>query len=402
MRITVFIHHLFEQEPLLFQKFDHTFVRFFDKRTGKIRYGRLETAALVHHVDHGKPILLSDAIVVFTERGSNMHDTRAVRQRYIAVADNIVRFFAERSLCIVKQRFVFRKFVFLALFHGQDFVIFKKRPDQCLRQHIMRPVFRFDLRIIFIRVHAKRHVGRERPGRRRPRKKITVFQTFPVKTNENGSLFDVFIPLRHFMRGKRRSAARAIRHDLMTFVQKPFFPDLFQSPPDRFDVFVIVSNVRVFHVSPVSDPFRHLFPFALIFPYALFAFLDKRFNAVFFYILLTVHSQKFFHFQLDRESVRIPPRFAQDMFALHRLVTGNDILHDTRKDVPDMRLAVRRRRSVVKREFLAAFVLFHTVFKHMLFFPERDHVLFTVDKIHRRVNLGIQLFILIHCFLSLR
>ena len=257
----------------------------------------------------------------------------------------------------------------------------------------MRAVLRLDLRIVLVRVHAERDVGRERPRRSRPGEEVRIFQPLSLEAHEHGRFLDVLVPLRHLVRGERRAAARAVRDDLMPLVQEPLLPDLFQRPPDRLDVLVVVGDVRVFHVRPVAHAFGHFFPFALVFPDAFLAFFDKRLDAVFFDVLLAVHAEHLFHFQLDGQTVRVPARFAQDVLALHRLIAGNDVLHHAGENVADVRLAVCRGRAVVERKLLSALSLLHAVLKHVLLFPERDHFLFALDKVHRRVYLGIKLFL---------
>ena len=95
MRVTVFIEHFLEQKSLFFQKSDHALIRLFDEYTRKIFYGRHKIAALVDEIDDGQTIFFTDTVVIFTKRGRDMNDTRAVRKCYIIVADNIVRFFTE-------------------------------------------------------------------------------------------------------------------------------------------------------------------------------------------------------------------------------------------------------------------------------------------------------------------
>ena len=281
-------------------------------------------------------------------------------------------------------------FVFDTLFHRQNGIIFKKGCNERFRKDVACAV-RFYFNIIFVGIHTERDVGRKCPGRRCPSEEISVFLTLYAETHEYGSFLYVLIALRHFVRGKRRSATGAIRNDLMSFIEKTFLPDLFESPPNALDIFIVVCHVGIFHIRPVTDTFGHLFPFALIFPDALFALFDERLDTVFFDILLSVHTEQFFHFQFYGKSVRIPARLAQNVLALHRLITRHDIFHDTGKNMPDMRFAVRCRRTVIERKLLVSFVFFHALFENAVFFPELYDFLFPFDEIHRRVNL------LVHC-----
>ena len=386
VRVAVLVGHLFEQQALFLEHGDDALVRLFDELPGKVGDGGLEAAALVHQIDHGQAVLLPHAVVVFAEGGGDVDDARAVGEGDVAVADDVVRLFAVAALGIGEEGLVLGVFVFLALFDGEEGVapFFKQRRKQRLRQYIALPC-PFDLGVVFFRVHAQGDVGRQRPGRGRPGEEPGMVLPLAAEADEHGGLFDVFIPLRHLVRGERRAAARAVRDDLVPLVQESLFPDLFQRPPDRFDIVVVIGDVRVLHIRPVADPFGHLFPLALVLPHALLALLDEGLDAVLFDILLAVHAQRLFHFQLDGQAVRIPARLAQDVAALHGLVAGDDVLHDAGEDMPDVRLAVGRRGAVVKGKFLSALALFDALFKDALLFPELDDFFLSADEIHRRV-----------------
>ncbi len=197
------------------------------------------------------------------------------------------------------------------------------------------------------------------------------------------------------MRRQRRSASGAIRHDLVTFVYQSFVCDRLDRPPYRFDKFVVVSYVRVVHIHPIAYSVRHSLPLAFILPYALFALLYKRLDAVFLYLGLAVYAEQFLYFEFYRQSVRIPARFSSYVIAFHSLISGNYILHNSGEDMSDMRLAVCRRRTVIERKRLLAFILLYAFFEYLVFFPERDHIFFSLAKIHSGINLFIHLSLLL-------
>ena len=167
--------------------------------------------------------------------------------------------------------------------------------------------------------------------------------------------------------------------------------DLFQRPPFRFDVIVVIGNIRRIHIAPIADAVGHGLPFARIFPDGLLALFDERLDAVIFNVLFVVEPESLFHFQLDGQAVGIPARLAQDVATLHGLVTGDDVLDDAGEDVPDVRLAVRRRGTVIKGKLLAPFALFHTLFKDAVFVPELHRFLFPSRKIHGRIHFFVHI-----------
>ena len=401
VRVAVFVEHFFEQQPLLFEQRDDALVRFFDERSREIGNGGLEAAALVHHVHDGQPVLFADAVVVLAEGGRDVHDARAVRQRDVPVADDVVRLLLIAALRVGKERLVFAVFVFAALLYGESLVapLFEQRGHERLRQNVARAVLRLDLGIVLLRVHAEGDVGGQRPGRRRPGEEVGVLHALSFEAHEHRRLLHVLVSLRDLVRGERRPAARAVGHDLVPLIQQPLLPYDFQGLPDRLDIIVLIGDVRVLHVRPVTHALGHTFPFALVLPHAFLALLDEGLDAVLFDILLAVHAEQFFHFQLDGKPVRIPARLAQDVLALHGLIAGDDILHHAGEDMPDVRLSVRRGRAVVKGKLLVPLVALHALPEHVVLLPEGDDLLLAPDEVHRRVHFGIKaLLVLVHSF----
>ena len=189
---------------------------------------------------------------------------------------------------------------------------------------------------------------------------------------------------------ERRTAARAIGNDLVPLIKKPLFVDLFQRPPLRFDIVVVISDVGIVHIAPIAHAVRHLLPFVRILPDGFFAFADERFDAVCLDLRLMVESELLFHFQLDGKPVRIPARFSQNVHPLHRLIAGDDVLHHAGENVPDMRFAVGRGRTVVKGKLLLAFVLLHAVFKDVILVPILHHSLLPVYEVQGSVYFFIE------------
>ena len=73
---------------------------------------------------------------------------------------------------------------------------------------------------------------------------------------------------------------------------------VFKRPPLRLYIIVVVGDVRVVHVDPVTHAVGHFFPFALILPYGLLALFYERLYPVAFYLLFAVQPEGFFHLQL--------------------------------------------------------------------------------------------------------
>ena len=272
-----------------------------------------------------------------------MHYARTVGERNVRIAHHVIRLFAETEFLLSERikRLVFQPFVFRSFLLPEDFVaafslfvrlfISEHGGKQAFGKNTFFAAFvHFHAHVIERGIHAERDVGRQRPGRSRPGENIQIFFAFHFEFHVRRFLFYVFIPLRHFVRRKRGAAARAIRHDFMPLIQQTFFVHFFQRPPLRFDIIVVIRNVRIIHIAPVPHAIGHLFPFRGILPYGFFTFADERLDPVRLDLRFMIEAQFLFHFQFHGKPVRIPARFTKNVIALHRAVSRNDVFHYAR------------------------------------------------------------------------
>ena len=287
---------------------------------------------------------------------------------------------------VVEQRLVLGVFVILALFDGEllVFALFEQAGDERVSEDVCLLSDAY-FGVIFLGVDAERHIAGQRPGRGRPCEEVGVLAPLHRELDEYGLLLHILVSLRDFVRGKRCPATRAVRHNLVTLVKQTLVRNLLERPPHRFDVVVVVGDVGVLHVRPVTDSVGHDLPLVLILPHRLLALFDEGFDAVFFDFLFAVDAELLLDLELNGQTVSVPTGLAQDKIALHCLVTGYDVLHDAGEDVPDVRLAVGGRRSVVKIEALPAPVFLDALFENLVFFPERQHLFFALDEVQRCV-----------------
>ncbi len=104
--------------------------------------------------------------------------------------------------------------------------------------------------------------------------------------------------------------------------------------------------------------------------------MDERLDTVFFYLFFAVETQLFFDLELNGESVRIPSGFSRHHVSFHGAVSRDHVLYDTRQHMPDMRLSVRGRRSVVKSIDGAAAPLLYALLKYIVLIPKIEYILF--------------------------
>ena len=124
-------------------------------------------------------------------------------------------------------------------------------------------------------------------------------------------------------------------------------------------------------------------PLRRIFPDGFLAFFVEGFHAVPFDVLFAVQFQQLFNFQLNRQAMRIPAGFAENMVPFHRFIARDDILDRARQNMADVRLAVCRRRPIIEGEIIALGSVFNALFENMVFLPELAHFTFTADEIKR-------------------
>ena len=374
--------HCLEQFVFALKFLDNILVCVLAEQAFEVVYGVFESASVVNHLNKRQTVLFADFAVILAKCGRDMHDARAVGERDVRIVGDIVRLF----LCarvVIEKRFVFYEFVFATLFRVDFDVlvfIFEQGRNQSVCEDI-KLLSDLNLRIVLFAVHTKSDVRRKRPRRSRPSEEIRVFNAFNFKFDENGSFLNVLVALRHFVRGKSRSATRTIRHDFVAFIDKSLVSHLLDSPPYRLDIVVVVSDVGILHIRPIPDTIGHFLPLVGVFPNGFLTFFDKRLDAVLFDFLLTVDAELFFDFQFHGQTVSIPTRFAQNVITLHRLVARDNILHNASENVSDMRFTVRSGRTVIKTEFGITFVLFYALFKNVLLFPKSENLLFAINEI---------------------
>ena len=239
----------------------------------------------------------------------------------------------------------------------------------------------FYLRIILFRIYTKCNVRWQSPWSCCPCENICVL-VFNFKTNNRRTLFYVFVSLSHFLCRQRSTTTRTVRHDLKSFIKKSFIPDLLQCPPLRLNKCVVISNIRIIHISPETYSIREILPHTFVFPHTLFTLFDKWLNTIFLNLILSVKAKSLLNLQLDRQSVSIPSGLSRNFIPLHGTVTRNHILDNTCQNMADMRFTIRSRRSIIKHILWTALTVLHTLLKNMIVFPEFLRFLLPVNKIH--------------------
>ena len=358
----------------------------------------------VYKLYERKVVIASHTVIILTKCRSNMNDTGTVAHGNIAVAYYEMRFFLLLCRCFsgtFPERLVLFIFQIFSLIGFQDlvcfFILFCKLAQNLvhkgLSQVISITVCCLYLTVSLIRVYAERKVGRQCPRCGCPCKEICLLANH-FKTYNSRTLFYSLVALGNLLCRKRSSAARAVRNDLKSFIKKIFVPDLFQSPPLRLDIIIIIGYIRMIHICPETNCGRKILPHSLVFPDTFLTLLDKRLHTVSLDLLLAVKTKLFLYFKLYRETMGIPACLTRNHAALHCAVSGDHVFDDTGQYMANVRLSVSGRRSVIKCIGFPFLTTVHTFFKNFVFFPELLNLFFTVHKVQVRI------YLLIHdCFL---
>ena len=322
---------------------------------------------------HDRQIVASSClVVVFTECRSRVYDTSTIFDGYVVCAC-----YEESFLVRLDERhqlFVFHVFQVFSLHFLQHFVAAFSQDfvseDLCnikdLAFFISGNHLYFD--IVDLRSYCQGYVGCQRPRSRRPCQEVFV-SVFSLEFGCDGRYFDFFISLCYFVGSQSRSAARAVRQDLVSFVDHACLEEFLDDPPEGFYVVVVQRDVWMIQVDEVSHPLGHVAPHAFVREYGFSALFVEFFDTVFFDVLFAGHAQLFFDFDFYRKSVSIPACFSRNFITLHGLVAAHGVLQRSGDHVMDTRLAVSRWRSFIKDEWRHTLSCADTFSQQIFFFP---------------------------------
>ena len=140
--------------------------------------------------------------------------------------------------------------------------------------------------------------------------------------------------------------------------------------------FVIVGKIY-----PAADPLEHIDPDVGIFQYVLTAEIVEFFNPELFDLFAAGNAELLFRRHFGRQAVAVPAQAAFNLFAAHGLKTGDHVFDIRHHDVPVVRGAVGKRRSVIKNELGRAVAVMNRFFKSFVFFPEFENAFLQFGKI---------------------
>ena len=203
----------------------------------------------------------------------------------------------------------------------------------------------------------------------------------------HGRVFYVTVTsgLVQLVRAESGSGSRRIRLYGIPFIKESFLIELFQQPPQGFDVAVVVGDIRIGHVYPIPHLVSQIFPF--------FGELHHIFAAGSVIVgygdslanILFRNAECFFHTQFHGQSMSIPSGLTLYLEPLHRFVTAENVLNGASHYVVNARHTIGRGRSFEKYERRTTFTFCHTLGENLVFVPFLQHFSVHFGKVELRI-----------------
>ena len=177
------------------------------------------------------------------------------------------------------------------------------------------------------------------------------------------------------MRAQTGTSGWRIRLDGVTLIKQALVVELLQEPPECFDVTVIVSDVWIVQVHPITHLMSKVGPFlgklhhVLAASSIVFGYRDCLADV----FLGDTHG--FFYTEFYRKPVCVPTCLTFHLITLHGLVTAECILNGAGHYVVNTRHTVCRRRTFVEYERRTSFTFCHTFGEYIIFVPLCQHFL---------------------------
>ena len=190
-----------------------------------------------------------------------------------------------------------------------------------------------------------------------------------LEADSNSHIVYIFISLCKLVCRKNSWTAGTIRKNVFTFIDKAFIPQRFCNPPDWFHVVRVHCLIIMVKVYPTTHTGNCCTPFWSIFKNRCLTFIVEFINSKFFNFMLWVDSQFFFNKIFYRKTMTVPTETAFNLFALHCLVTRNNIFNCWRNEMSKVWKSCCKRRTIKEYVFFTTFTLVYWFFESIIFFP---------------------------------
>ena len=390
-------------------------------------YLGLGIAILVHGHDCADSGSCRNAFVVCAEGGGDMHYASTVTcgdivsgnyaesvsgglepRNELMIADTYKVLALETAVqYLVRHNFV----AFLVGFH-RDFGTLRIEPGakEVLGKHIHCRSARVGVEgqyadVLDLRTHAKCGIGRKGPGRGGPGQEVcgngfravnglrnAVLDYLELHGGGGVAYILVAAGLVELMGAEAGAVCGRIRLDGVALVQEALVINLLEEVPQGLDVAVVVGDVRVLHVYPVTYALCHVFPFGGIFHHLLAAG-----GVVFVYAHLGADiglsdAKLFLHAKLYGKAVGIPACPAGYAVTRLRLIAADGILDGARHHVVNAGHSVCRRRAFKEHKLRSALAKLQRLPEGIHLFPSLQDIFSRLGKVQPLIFFECHIF----------
>ena len=248
--------------------------------------------------------------------------------------------------------------------------------------------------IVDIGTYAQRRVGGQSPRRRGPCQEIGLTESRHLGTRianlelcDTGCILHIAVAtgLVELVRAEAGTGSRRIGLNGVSLVEVVFVVELLEQPPQRLDITVVVGDVGVLHIYPVTHTVREVFPLAgkLHHIFAAGSVVVGHRNGLTDVFL--GNAQRLFHTQLYGQTVGIPTGLTHHLKSLHGLVTAENILDGASHYVVNTRHTVGRGGTLVEYKRRTTFAGFQTLMKKILLIPLIQNLLVDFREVEMRI-----------------
>ena len=345
-----------------------------------------------------------------------MYDTRTIFGSYIVTGNNAEcltgRFlpfpvfihchrFHPRNKLFVFHAYQIRSFIFTHYFERNQFVtrlivfqgkffrfLVKVSIEQGFCQyysHLFSGISVVSLHghIVYFRSYAQCRIRRQCPRSSGPCQEIRRspfrhfgFRILHLELSYHSGVFHITVTARlvQLVRAQSCSGSRRVRLDGVAFIQQTFVIKLLQEPPQRFNIAVVISDIGILQIHPVTHLMSKVCPLFGKLHHVLTASCVVLGNRNGLSDILFGDMQCLFHTQFHRQSVSIPSGLTLYLEPFHGFIAAESIFNGTCHHVVNTRHTISRGRSFVKHERRTSFTFCHTLGENIVFIPLLQHI----------------------------
>ena len=165
------------------------------------------------------------------------------------------------------------------------------------------------------------------------------------------------------------TCSRRVRLNGVTLIKEILLVELLQQPPKRLDVLIIIGNIGVFHIHPITHAVAQVFPLARVHHHVLATLLVVILNRDSLTDIFLRNTQFLLYAQFHRQSVGVPSCLAVYLEALHRLKATEGVLNGTSQYVMYTWMSISRWRTFEKDKRGTTLTLIYAAVEEVFLIP---------------------------------